>query len=413
MGNVIEIKLEGIAHGGEAFGRYEGKIVFVAYAIPGERVRAEVVREKKNWARASLLEVITPSPYRVEPRCPHFGQGKCGGCQWQHIAYQKQVELKREIVEEQLRRIGHLENPLVRPVAQVGGPWHYRNNARFAVGKHGRLGFKKAQSHEIVPIEECSILHPAVNELYRGFELSWSPLVAVRIRHGVNTGEDMLVLETRGKEQPEISVDVPVSIVLRAGGDFVPLIGLPYIHEEVAGIRYRVSAGSFFQSNTAGAEKLVELVDAYLEPKPGQAVLDGYAGVGLFSLQLSRNVGQVVAIEENPWATEDLARTAEDLGVDNLSLFEGPMGEVVEALDQRIDAAVVDPPRTGMEKNVPADLVRLGVRKLVYVSCDPATMARDSDNLRSAGFDLIEVQPVDMFPHTFHIESVSLWIRHD
>ena len=411
MGNIIEIELEGIAHGGEAFGRHEGKIIFVAYAIPGERVRAEVVREKKNWARARLLEVTAPSPYRVEPRCPYFGQDKCGGCQWQHIAYQKQVELKREIVVEQLRRIGHLENPPVRSVVQVGEPWHYRNNARFAVGKHGRLGFKKPQSHDIVPIEECSILHPAVNELYRDFELSWSPLIAVRIRHGVNTGEDMLVLETSGREHPEISVDVPVSIVLQAGQNFVPLIGLPYIHEEVAGIRYQVSAGSFFQSNTAGAKKLVEMVDGYLDPKPGQTVLDGYAGVGLFSLQLSRNVGQVVAIEENPWATDDLARTAEDMSVDNLSLFEGPMAEVVRTLDQQIDAAVVDPPRTGMEKNVPADLARLGVRKLVYVSCDPATMSRDSDNLRLAGFDLVEVQPVDMFPHTFHIESVSLWTR--
>ncbi len=409
--NVIDIKLEGVAHGGEAFGWHEGKITFVAYAIPGERVRAEVVQDKKNWARAKLLEILEPSPDRVEPRCVHFGIGKCGGCHWQHISYRKQLELKREIVSEQLRRIGHIEDPPVEAVEQVGPPWNYRNNARFSVTRDGSIGFRKGQSHEVVRIDECHLLHPRINELLRSFELSWPNLRGVKIRHGVNTDEDMVVIETDGKEQPEISVDLPISIVLQAGRDFVPLIGLPYIHEEVNGIRYRISAGSFFQSNTPGAERLVKLVEEFLEPKPGQTVLDGYAGVGLFSLPLVRSSGQVISIEENPWATEDLAQTAEEMGVDNLSLFEGPVEEVVRAMDQRVDAAVVDPPRSGMGKNVPGDLARLGVRNLVYVSCDPATMARDSGNLRSAGFELVRVRPLDMFPQTFHIESVSLWQR--
>jgi 23S rRNA (uracil1939-C5)-methyltransferase len=411
MGKIVELDLKGIAHGGEAFGWHEGKITFVAYAIPGERVRAEIVQEKKNWARARLLEVLEPSSDRVEPRCSHFGQGRCGGCQWQHISYHRQLALKREIVEEQLRRIGHLEKPPVEPVVSVAEPWHYRNNARFAVASDGSTGFKKAQSHEVIRLQECHLLHPKVFELYQSLELSWPRLQGVKIRHGVNTDEDMVVIETGGEEQPEISVDIPISIVLETRRNFVPLIGLPYIYEEVAGIRYRISAGSFFQSNTAGAETLVSLVKEFLDPQPGQTVLDGYSGVGLFGLTLAHLAGSVIAIEENPWAMEDLAQTAEDIGLDNISLFEGPMGEVVRAIDQRVDAAVVDPPRSGMEKNVPADLAHLGVRRLVYVSCDPATMARDASSLRSVGFELKKVQPVDMFPQTFHIESVSLWER--
>ncbi len=411
QGKRLELELTGIAHGGEAFGFHEGKIHFVAHAIPGERVLAEVVEEKKKWARARLLEVLVPSSDRVEPVCPHFGLDGCGGCQWQHIRYERQLSLKAEVVEDQLRRLGRVERPPVRPTLAVGGPWEYRNNVRFAVARDGRIGFRKQSSDEVVPVETCAILHPRLADLRSSMEISWPGLRSLTLRVGVNTGDSMAILGTKSREWPEIEVDVPVSIVMHTDKGYYPIIGLPYIKEEVAGIRYRVSAGSFFQVNTAGAERMVSLVRELLDPKPGERLLDAYSGVGLFGLALAHDAGEVIGIEENPYAVEDMAQTAEAHGMDNVTLYEGPVEKVLETLDERVDLMVVDPPRSGIGSGVVRQIRRLSPSRLAYVSCDPATLARDSEALRDAGYRLEVVQPLDMFPQTYHVESVALWVR--
>ena len=411
-GREVVLHLDSIAHGGEAFGRHEGKVIFVPYAIPGEDVRVRVVKEKKTWARARLLDVITPSPDRIEPPCPYFGPDGCGGCQWQHIDYRRQLLLKQEIVADQLRRLGHIEAPPVKEVLAVGEPFHYRNHMQFTVAPDGRLGLLRAESHQVIPVDTCLLLHPLLAELYQALELGWEGLRRVVLRAGVNTGERMVILETDEEEAPELEVDMPVSVVLhRPKKPPFPLAGLPFIHERVGDLTFRISSESFFQVNTAGAEALVQRVRDYLAPKGHETVLDLYSGVGLFGLSIASQVGLVIGIEADESAMEDAAFNVEEMGLENVALHEGPVEEVLQVLWEPADMAVLDPPRSGAGEDVFVHLRRLRVRRIVYVSCDPATLARDAIYLQEQGYRLVDVQPVDMFPQTYHIETVSLWER--
>ncbi|MCD6288867.1 MAG: 23S rRNA (uracil(1939)-C(5))-methyltransferase RlmD [Anaerolineae bacterium] len=417
----ITLDLTNIAHGGEAFGRYEGKIVFVPYALPGERVRARIVDEHKRWARAGLLDVLSPSEDRIEPACPYFGPEKCGGCQWQHIRYERQLTLKREIVVDQLRRLGHLADPPVLPTRPVGEPFGYRNHVQLAVGDDGQLGYRRAGSHEIVPVDRCLLLHPLLGELLDALQLGdeedapseWGGwLRRVTLRAGVTTGQRLVVFEARGEEPPALEVTIPTSCALLArGGKVQPLIGPPYVEEVVADRVYRVSAGSFFQVNTPGADVLVDLVRRYLEPAPDDTLLDAYCGVGLFGLALLGDVGRLIGVEVSSLACDDFAWNARQESPERVVLYEGPVEDVLSVLDDRVDLAIVDPPRSGVGQRAIAELARLGPRRIVYVSCDPATLARDVAYLQAVGYRLQEVQPVDLFPQTFHIETVSLWVR--
>ena len=428
------LRLTGIAHGGEALGRAEGKVIFVPYCIPGETVCAQVVQEKERWARARLLEVLEPSPDRVEPPCPYFGPGLCGGCQWQHIAYPRQLALKREIVRDQLQRLGHVDDPPVRPTLAVGDPWGYRNHVQFSLDQQGATGFRVAGSHEVIPVDRCLLLDPVLDELHGALDLALPELTRLSLRTGIATGEQMVVLETREGEEPELELDLPLSVVLlRPHEPPVILAGRAYIEEEVAGRRYRVSAGSFFQVNTPGAEALVELVAAFLEPGPDDRLLDAYSGVGLFGLALAGRVAEVIGVEVAPSAALDFAWNSDALGLENVTLIEGPVEEVLaswaeagerpllqaadddeaflESFGERVDLAVIDPPRQGMGSEAVAALARMGPRRVAYVSCDPATLARDAQAFVQAGYRLAEVQPVDMFPQTYHVESVGLYVR--
>ena len=449
MAKVIELGLDGMAHGGEALGRYGGKVIFVPFALPGERVRVEVLEEKEHWARARLLALLSASPDRVEPPCPYFGPGRCGGCQWQHIAYPRQAEFKRGIVADQLRRLGRQKDPAVAETIVLADDeglldYGYRNQAQFAAAGDGRLGYRRASSHEVMPIDRCLLLAPPLDDLHAALDISegsaagppladglsgpapdrpsgGSPregfvptLRGVRLRAGLNTGQALVLLESAGEAVPELVVEQEVACALLTPRGVQPLIGQPWIEEEVAGQRYRVSATSFFQVNTAGAAALVDTVDAYLDAEAGDTLLDAYCGVGLFTVPLAGRVREVIGIESSPSAMEDLAYNARDLG--NVTLHEGPVEEVLPALvaqEQHVDLAVIDPPRAGAGPAVLGDLARLGPRRIIYVSCDPATLARDTVTLAGAGYDLREAQPIDLFPQTYHIETVAWFEKID
>lgn len=461
MSNTITLTLTGIAHGGEAFGRYGEKVVFVPYTIPGETVRVELAEEKKRWARAHLVQVLEASPDRVDPPCPYFGPGQCGGCQWQHIAYERQLRLKAEVVVDQLRRLGHIADPpVLDPIALADDQgllaFGYRNHVQLVAIEEGRLGFvrdrpgrrqgvgdkgqgSRDKRGDVIAVDRCLLLHPLLDEMHRALvagaqepivgiaaELgeeevtqpwmtasTWEHLRRVILRAGVNTGQQLLVLETKRGRPPGLAVaDLPLRCALRRqDGSTQPLIGEPWLEEMVAGRVFRVSAGSFFQVNTVGAETLVYLAAEMLAPEGHETLLDGYCGVGLFGLSLAEQVGQVIGIEEAESACDDFAWNAGDL--DNVALFEGPVAEVLAAMDaaQRLDLAVIDPPRSGAGPKVISHLARLGVRRLLYVSCDPATLARDARLLLEAGYQLQQVQPIDMFPQTYHVESMALFAR--
>ncbi len=407
---MITLHLTGIAHGGTAVGRYGGKVVFVPYALPGETVRAEIVEDHPRYARARPVEIVEPSPERMGPPCPYFGPEGCGGCHLQHVAYPAQLRLKAQVVAEQLARIGGISDPPVLPTLPDPTGWAYRNQARFHPAPSGGLGFCLEDRRDVVPIEECLILHPALSELYDALDLDLPDLSALTLRAGVATGDRMLILETAGDEPPELEVDLPLScVLLTSDGVPVPLIGQGYITERVAGYTYRISAPSFFQANTAQAERLVSLVLEYLALEGREVVLDGYCGVGLFTLPLAQRAGLVVAVEVAPYAVDDLLVNAADL--ENVEVVEGPVEAVLGDRAERLDAAVVDPPRTGLSPEALEGLLAARPARLVYVSCDPATLARDARRLTAAGYRLEAVQPVDMFPQTYHVESVARFVH--
>jgi len=406
----IELRLTDMAHGGEALGRYEGKVIFVPYAIPDEEALVEITEDKGSYARARLVEVLSPSPHRVDPPCPHFGPERCGGCQWQHIAYPAQLEFKAAVVRDQLARLGRLPDVPVKPTIPSASPWHYRNHVQFTVDNDGRLGFVATDGRRVEPTQKCYLLHPLLEELLAALDLELPGLTRLSLRAGVNTGDQMLIFETQDDEPPALETDLPLScVLLLSEGIPVNLIGNNYITEVVAGRRFRISATSFFQVNTAAAEELVRLVAEYLAPVGYETLLDAYCGVGTFALTLADKVGQVIGVEEAAGAVEDARVNAG--GVDNVEFIEGRVETVLPQLDRRIDLVVLDPPRQGCRPEAMTALIELAPRRIVYVSCDPATLARDARKLAEGGYQLVEVQPVDMFPQTYHIENVALFER--
>lgn len=403
----IRLQLTGMAHGGEALGRHEGKVIFVPYALPGEEVVVEIVQDKGRYARARLLEVVQPSPDRVEPRCPHFGV--CGGCQWQHVAYEAQLRFKEEVLRDQLERIGGISKPPVKPSLEAHDPWFYRNNVQFHLDEEGHLGFLIFRGWEVFPIEVCYIIHPFIDEVFRALDLAFPQLKRLSIRVGTRTGQKLLILEMEEDLIPALEVDEPLSCVeFLSDGTLLTLVGDSHILEEVGRRRFRISAASFFQVNTEQLERLIEVVRGYLAPQGHETLLDAYCGVGTFGLSLAGEVGQVIGIEESDSALADARSNAQ--GEENVEFIGGQVEDILPEL-AKVDLAILDPPRQGCAREAIIRLVRLAPAKIVYISCDPATLARDTKRLREGGYHLVEVQPVDIFPQTYHIEAVALLER--
>lgn len=411
-GASIELTLSAMAHGGAALGRHEGRVIFVPGALPGEMVRVEITQDKDRFAHARLVEVVEPSPDRVTPRCPHVPE--CGGCQWQHIDYARQVTLKRDVVLDQLTRIAGVADPPVRPTVAAPSPWAYRNRVTFHVGDDDQLGFRRAASHGVVPIQECHIADPRLMAVYDDLDLDLPDLTRLSLIAGSDEDDLLLALATEGDEPPTLSVDFPISCVHLVGDQQpipVNLIGRNHVTQRIDGYAYRVSAGRFFQVNTAVAAVLTELVLNWLNPSPDDTVLDAYCGVGLFTLPLAERSSLVVAVELDPGATEDLILNLGD--TENVEVIEGHVEAVLPDLVRMepLHGLVVDPPRQGLDVVVIDALAANGPPRLVYVSCDPATLARDVKRLLRGGYTLDDVQPVDMFPQTYHIETVALFTR--
>lgn len=409
--------------GGEAMGRdANGRVVFVPYAIAGEDVVVEIVEAKKNYAHARLVQVITPAPVRVTPRCPHFlphlltpspeavhqerGKGvRCGGCQWQHIAYDAQLKFKTDIVREQFARIGKMPGVPVRDALGMSDPWRYRNNVQFQIDDAGQLCFRAMESHDLVQIRECHIMHPLLDEMFRSLELD-ADFTGVTLRAGIKTGQKLMILEGGDEEPPEITADEPVSILYQTpGGEIVPLVGRDALHDELHGRAFRVSPQSFFQVNTMMAETLIDLVTRYLAPRATDVLLDAFGGVGTFGLSLASQVARVIEIEEVKEAVNDAKANAVELS--NVEFYRGKVEQVLPMLKTKIDLVIADPPRAGIDPVALDAIVAQAPRAIAYVSCDPATLARDARRLVEGGYHLREVQPVDLFPQTYHIESVS------
>ncbi len=404
----FEVELTILVYGGAAMGRLEdGRAVFVPFALPGERVLARVVEEKRGFVRAELVQVLRPAENRIQPRCKHFGA--CGGCHYQHMEYRDQLTVKEAVLRDQIERIGGVVNPPVREIVPSPQAWNYRNSVQFHLSPAGKLGFQRGESNEVIEISECHLPEAALNELWPQLDLEPVPgLERVALRAGADETSDLLmVLEGSTLEAPELSVEeLPVSVVHQGPGGTLVLAGDDALVQEVNGRAFRVSAGSFFQVNIPQAEQMVKHVLSLVPEWAGKAVLDLYCGVGLFSAFLAEHGATVTGVEASEAACEDFAVNLDEF--EEVTLYQGPAGEILQRLELHPDVVVVDPPRAGLEKAALDEIVAMQAPLLVYVSCDPATLARDVKRLLVGGYVLEQITPFDLFPQTYHIESVAV-----
>ena len=395
VGDEVEVPVHGMATGGEGVGRApDGRALFVAGALPDETVTVRVTEVRRRHARGDLVEVLRPAPARRVPPCPHVADG-CGGCDWQHVDEPVQRTLRRQVVVDALTRIGGLEDPVV-----TAGPALPRTAARTtvrAVVEDGRAGFRRRRSHQPVLVGSCLVTHPAAEELLVDGRFGTAAEVVVRV--GARTGERM-VLASPGAEGVVVPDDVLV-----VGADELDA-GVPgWIHEELAGRRWRVSARSFLQASPEGADALVDRVRAGVGPVEGRTVVDLCAGIGLFAGVLAEGAAEVVAVESSPSAVAD---ARDNLATDGVVLQETTMARWSPTA---ADVVVADPPRTGLGRDGADRVVATGASTVVLVSCDAGALGRDARLLVDAGYVLEGSEVLDLFPQTSHVEVVSRFRR--
>jgi len=407
-----ELTLTTLTYGGDTMGRLaDNRAVFVPFGLPGERVRVRLTEEKKNFARGKIIEILEPSKDRIQPRCKHFGE--CGGCHYQNLPYEKQLTAKTEILIDQLKRIGKIENPLVKPIAASPNPWNYRNHVQFSLDKDGKLGYVfplPVGEGGVRAITECHMPESIINDFWSQLEFEpGTNIERVSLRAGVED-DILVVLESELPEPPEIEAGISIAHVYEE--NTVVIAGNGHIVIRVLDRDFKVSAASFFQVNTGMAEKMVNYLLACLPVSQSTTLLDVYCGVGLFSAFFASKCGRVIGIESSESSCEDFAVNLDEF--DNVELYEGLAEEVLPALVGRIanpPYAIVDPPRAGLDKQVIDGILNINPQMIAYVSCDPSTLARDAARLINGGYKLKEVTPFDLFPQTYHIESISIFER--
>lgn len=448
VGESLEVLIDGLTHDGEGVAHSHGFTLFVPEAIPGDSVLAEVISVKPNYGRALIRRLINPADDRIAAVCPAYAD--CGACQLQHLDYSAQLAHKRQWVVDALQRIGKLEGVLVHPTLPMADPWRYRNKAQFPIGATaGGLvaGCFKQRSHRVIDVADCLIQHPLnnrvlqqVKRLAEQYQLSaydestgQGLLRHVLVRTGWHTGEALAVLVTTAEpfpQAPELAgqlrqlipqlVGVVQNINSRRtnvilGERTLTLAGRDYLVDELGGLRFHISARSFFQVNPLQTERLYQTALQYAALTGTETVIDAYCGIGTISLFLARHARQVIGVEVVAPAIADANRNAELNGIANVRFLVGEAERVIPSLYQssgiRPEVIVVDPPRAGCDQRLLETITAMRPERVVYVSCNPSTLARDLAWLRPRGWRPVEVQPVDMFPQTNHVEAVSLIVR--
>ncbi len=428
----VVMAVEAMAHGGAALGRLGGRVGLIDYAIAGEEVRAVVRRGKRDYFEGEAIEILRAAPERVTPPCPYFGP--CGGCQWQHIDYAAQLRFKRGVVEEQLRRIGGLTMEVT--AIHNAAPWAYRHSAAIALGH--AAGFRSRHSRWEIEIRECLISHPAISGLMndlngliaRGEIVNFRGKLwlEVKVVHPTGRADEPTIqavlkgiagVDPEGK--PEIEAALAAIAALpsvwslayrRAKGGTETVKGPLNGPVLVAGRAYQLPAGSFFQTNLGLLPDLLARIEALAAPYRGGTIADLYCGVGLFALWLAQGSPEttLVGIEVDPLAIAAAEETARTWGVENCRFVARPaekaLGELLE-----VDLVIVDPPRSGLEEKLLRALIERGPRGFVYVSCEPATLARDLAILTAGGYTIESVEVFDFFPQTYHVESLAFLTR--
>lgn len=415
----LELQIDRLGINGEGVASCDGLKIFVDGALPGERVVVKIIEKRKNFCRGRVIKTLGVSPDRIEPICPLFG--RCGGCQIMHLKYEMQLEAKRQRVIDALERIGGFSDLAVNSCVPSPLPLYYRNKIQLPVSPMGHLGLYARNSHDIVEIEKCYIhcdLGEKVFQVIR--KLKHIQCKHVLIKTAVKTGQVLVVLvsddkidDSIGKKLMEMCPEIKgvVHNLNKSSGnavlssDFRKLAGQGWIEEELHGLKFKISPASFFQVNPAQAEHLYDKVAEFAALEGDETVLDAYCGVGTLALILSSKAKLVIGIESVKAAIVDAGENAKLNQITNVHFKCGPAEDLIATL-KNVDVAILNPPRKGCEGSFLGKLIILKPKTIVYVSCDPATLARDLAILASKGYAIQEVQPFDMFPQTSHVECV-------
>ena len=447
QGQLLEVAIADLSNSGDGVGRWGERVVFVPDTVPGDRVQVRLVRVKPQYAHAKLQQILIASPHRIRPGC--IVSDKCGGCQWQPVDYQYQLAAKQQQVIEALERIGGLSQPPVDPVLAADSPLGYRNKATYPLGsskQRGEVvqaGYYQKGTHHLINLNQCPVQDPRLNPLLRGVKgdiqrRGWrvydeqhhkGEVRHLALRIGRRSGEILLTLVARHWNLVGIEAQarewlarypnlVGVSLNYnreRTNAIFGPetrcIAGQPFLREEFAGLQFQIRPDTFFQVHTEQAEALVGVILEQLDLQGTETVVDAYCGIGTLSLPLAQRVKQVIGWEVQPTAVEQANHNAALNGITNTSFRLGTVENLLPSLELTPDVVLLDPPRKGCDRAVIDCLNQLQPQRIVYVSCNPTTLARDLKLLCEGGYGLARVQPADFFPQTAHVECAAFLVR--
>jgi 23S rRNA (uracil1939-C5)-methyltransferase len=446
QGELVEITITDLNHNGEGVGRYQGRVVFVPDTVTGDRILVRLVRVKPQYANGKLHELLAGSPHRTRPGC--IVADKCGGCQWQHVDYAYQLEAKRNLVIQDLGRIAGLGQLVVDPMLAESEPLGYRNKATYPLGRSAtgdvQAGYYQKGSHHLINLNQCPIQDQRLNPLLaetkqdiqqRGWGIYDEKLHRGKVRHlslrvGRRTGEMLLTLVAKDanlvglEEQAESWLSrYPdlVGVLLNINGDRTNAIfgdetrciaGQPYLREVFAGLQFQIQPTTFFQVHTEQAEALLQVIIDQLDLQGNEIVVDTYCGIGTLTLPLAQRVKQAIGLEVQPEAVEQARANAALNGIGNVTFETGTVEFLLPELSVQPDVILLDPPRKGVDRTILETLLNIQPDRIVYVSCNPSTLARDLKLLCESGtYQLTRVQPADFFPQTAHVESAAFLTR--
>lgn len=449
IGDEIILDIIDINSEGQGVGKYEGFTLFINGGTLRDKVKVKIIDLKKSFGIANTIELLEKSPYRVEPECKYFHS--CDGCQLQNLNYQKQLELKQDMVKNNIKKIGNIKNVPVKKIIGMDNPYRYRNKGEFKVGKDYNIGYFKKGTHEIYPIDKCIIQNEAVDEIVElvreymkkykleGYDTKTKKGIIRNIIIRITRDNKVMVIIVTKKEKlpyKEKLIDILInkdksnnyeitsiyqninkkdtSVVL--GPKNIKLYGESRIVDYIGEYKFFISPKSFFQVNPIQTEILYDKVVEYLNLKGHETVVDLYCGIGTIAIYISKYAKKVYGVEIVKDAIEDAKENTKLNNIDNVEFIQGKSEDMLPMLISKginIDALVVDPPRKGLDKSLINSIVKANPQKIVYVSCNPSTLARDLGYLAEKGYEVKEVQPVDMFPFTTHVECIVGMQRKD
>ena len=443
QGQVVELEITDLNTDGDGVGRHEGTVVFVPNTVTGDRLTAKIVQSKAKFAKGKLEKLLNSSPHRIRPGC--IVADKCGGCQWQHIEIDYQREAKQQQVIQAFQRIGGFADVEILPILHADHALNYRNKSTYPLGRSStgqvQAGYYRQGSHKLINLNQCPVqderLHPLLREVKQDIqEQGWSiyketnhqgKLRHLSLRIGQNTGEMLLTLISTDRnlagieEQAQLWLDkypglVGVCLNLNRdrtnailGKTTQTILGKPYLREIFAGVELHIAADTFFQVNTSAAELLLQTIIQQLKLTGSENIIDAYCGIGTFSLPLAQRVQQVVGIELNHNSVRQAQSNAALNQINNAIFLTGKVKDCLQQIEFQPDILLLDPPRKGCDPQVLETILKLKPERIVYVSCKPATLARDVQMLCASGaYQLSQIQPADFFPQTTHVECCAL-----